>query len=195
VGNVLFAYDPDKIIDQIVGESPFKSQFLQHLFHSPDWQLMDRGDLTVEALLQKLENNPHFDDAALPHIPHLVARFPDYLDPISDMILLFQQVSAQRATYVLSNFQDAPFDRLHQNNPFFNQARGIVVSAKVNMMKPELEIYHHLVGHYNLDPAETVFIDDLPANIEAAESLGIRGILYGSPDQVRAELCELGIKV
>ena len=35
-----------------------------------------------------------------------------------------------------------------------------------------------LLGRYGLDPAQTLFIDDRPANIAAAAALGIRGQLF-----------------
>jgi putative hydrolase of the HAD superfamily len=193
VGNVLFGYNPSAIVDRILGDTPFKDEFIAHLFLSPNWQLMDRGDLSVDVLVEKLEREALIPPDAIATIPQLVAEFSDHLDPIDEMILLFQTLSMQYETYILSNFQDSPFDRLTEKNPFLNLARGKVVSAKVNMMKPEPEIYHHLLGHYNLDPASTIFIDDLPDNIEAAKQFGITGILYESPGQVRLALQGLGV--
>ena len=194
VGNVLFGYNPSAIVDRILGDTPHKGDFITHLFLSPDWQLMDRGDLSVDALVGKLMRDSLIHPDAIATIPQLVEEFSDHLDPIDEMISLFETLSMQYETYILSNFQDRPFDRLTTKNPFLNLARGKVVSAKVNMMKPEPEIYHHLLGHYNLDPASTIFIDDLPDNIEAAKQLGITGIIYESPAQVRLALLGLGIQ-
>ena len=49
-------------------------------------------------------------------------------------------------------------------------------------MKPERRIYGILLDRYDLDPAETLFIDDRAANIEAAGALGIRGFLFDHRD-------------
>lgn len=193
VGNVLFGYNPAAIVDRILGQTPYKDDFLTHLFLSPAWQQMDRGDLSVEQLVRQLSESMVIPDEAIAHIPKLVEEFPDHLDPIHDMLALFDQVSLQYQTHILSNFQDRPFDRLCRLYPVLNQARAQVVSAKVNMMKPEPEIYHHLLGHYNLDPAQTIFIDDLTANIDAADQFGIKGILYQSPEQVITDLKSLGV--
>ena len=55
---------------------------------------------------------------------------------------------------------------------------GEVVSCEEGVVKPEPEIYRRLLGRYGLDPAQTLFIDDRPANIAAAAALGIRGQLF-----------------
>ncbi|NBV42676.1 HAD family hydrolase, partial [bacterium] len=132
---------------------------------------------------------PEFIRGAL----RIIEEFPDHLEPIDDAIEMFKVLARQYPVYILSNFQDSPFDRLVVRHPFLREARGTVVSAKVNMMKPEPDIYHHLIGHYNLTPQETVFIDDRPENIEAAAMFGINGILFQDPAQVRRELIKLGI--
>jgi glucose-1-phosphatase len=47
-------------------------------------------------------------------------------------------------------------------------------SHQVGLRKPEKEIYVHLLQDAGLDAAETIFIDDLLKNIEAAAALGIK---------------------
>lgn len=50
----------------------------------------------------------------------------------------------------------------------------------------EPRIYEILLGRYGLDPAETLFIDDRPANVAAAEALGIRGFGFDHRDPAAA---------
>ncbi|MBT8082631.1 MAG: HAD-IA family hydrolase [Gammaproteobacteria bacterium] len=52
-------------------------------------------------------------------------------------------------------------------------------------MKPEPQIYEYLLDAYQLEPTDTIFIDDLPENLDAAASLGIRTIRF-----VDAAQCE-----
>ena len=49
-------------------------------------------------------------------------------------------------------------------------------------------IYIHRLDRFGLDPAETLFIDDREANIEAAAALGIHGFLFDHRDPASA--CE-----
>ncbi|MEC8342422.1 MAG: HAD-IA family hydrolase [SAR324 cluster bacterium] len=54
-------------------------------------------------------------------------------------------------------------------------------------------MYLHLLNSFNLQAEETVFIDDRQDNIEAAEKLGINGIRFTSPGQLKEELRNLEI--
>lgn len=67
----------------------------------------------------------------------------------------------------------------------------VVISGEVGMRKPEERIFRHAAGLLGLDPAECVFIDDIEANIKAAEALGMTTILHHDPPGTLARLGEL----
>ena len=68
---------------------------------------------------------------------------------------------------------------------------AVVISAEVGMRKPEERIFRHAVGLLGLDPAECVFIDDIEANVQAAEALGMTGVLHTDPAATEGRLAEL----
>jgi putative hydrolase of the HAD superfamily len=73
---------------------------------------------------------------------------------------------------------------------------AVVISAEVGMRKPEPRIYLHAAGLLGLDPAECVFIDDIKANVQAAEDLGFAGVLHSDPAATTRRLSELlGVQV
>ena len=53
---------------------------------------------------------------------------------------------------------------------------GAVLSYQVHSVKPHLGIYKELLNKYNLNPSESIFIDDRKANIDTANKLGIIGV-------------------
>ena len=57
---------------------------------------------------------------------------------------------------------------------------GYILSSEVGVVKPEVEIYHKLLKKYGLDPVESVFIDDIQANLDTAAELGFETILSTS---------------
>jgi HAD superfamily hydrolase (TIGR01509 family) len=59
--------------------------------------------------------------------------------------------------------------------------------------KPQLEIYRKALAISQRCPPESLFIDDSPVNIEAAQDLGMNAILYVGASELRAELKELGL--
>jgi putative hydrolase of the HAD superfamily len=69
----------------------------------------------------------------------------------------------------------------------------VVFSGDVLLIKPEPAIYQLLQTRYALDPAQTIFIDDLLGNIEAARAQGWHGIHFKNAAQVTSDLQALGL--
>jgi putative hydrolase of the HAD superfamily len=68
---------------------------------------------------------------------------------------------------------------------------AVVISAEVGMRKPEERIFRHAAELLGLAPEECVFVDDLEANIAAAEAIGMTGVLHGDPPATVDRLAEL----
>jgi putative hydrolase of the HAD superfamily len=68
---------------------------------------------------------------------------------------------------------------------------AVVISAEVGMRKPEERIFRHATGLIGLAPGDCVFIDDMSANVQAAEALGMHGVLHSEAAATVAELAEL----
>jgi FMN phosphatase YigB (HAD superfamily) len=56
--------------------------------------------------------------------------------------------------------------------PEFSLFEGAVLSFETGYIKPQPEIYHHAIEKYQLDPATTFYIDDLPENIQTGREIG-----------------------
>jgi epoxide hydrolase-like predicted phosphatase len=65
---------------------------------------------------------------------------------------------------------------------------GVVISGDVGIRKPAPEIYRLGVERVGLEPAECVFVDDLPFNLRPAEELGMATVHHVDPAQTVAEL-------
>jgi HAD superfamily hydrolase (TIGR01509 family) len=74
--------------------------------------------------------------------------------------------------YVLSNMSKEYIEFLRKL-PVFELFDQQVVSCEIHLGKPDLKIYQYLLDHCNLDPAETIFIDDRIDNVEVAAKLSI----------------------
>jgi putative hydrolase of the HAD superfamily len=67
----------------------------------------------------------------------------------------------------------------------------VVISGEVGMRKPEERIFWHVTGLLGLDPAECVFVDDIEANVAAAEAVGMTAILHTDPAATLTDLSGL----
>jgi 2-haloacid dehalogenase len=95
--------------------------------------------------------------------------------------------------YALSNWNRELYDQTVNDFPFLNWFDGKIISSEEGMKKPDENIYQLLFKRYDINPQTAVFIDDNGANIATAERLGLRGILFTSPENLRRDLQALQI--
>jgi putative hydrolase of the HAD superfamily len=72
--------------------------------------------------------------------------------------------------------------------------RLFVSSCFVGLRKPESGIYRLAIETTQMNPEESVFIDDRALNLECAAKLGMRTIQMQNLEQLREELGRLGVK-
>ena len=86
--------------------------------------------------------------------------------------------------YYLSNWSAWTHELLQLEGKFnfLNLMDGGVFSYDAGYMKPNEEIYKILLNKYKINPEEAIFFDDKEENIEAANKLGIHGILFKTHD-------------
>lgn len=77
-------------------------------------------------------------------------------------LLLFSNTNAMHAEWLLAHYD------------IFGVFDAHVFSHEVGAIKPDPAIYHHAIAQHQLVPAETLYIDDLPANIATGRALGFR---------------------
>jgi FMN phosphatase YigB (HAD superfamily) len=67
----------------------------------------------------------------------------------------------------------------------------VVISSEVGMRKPEPRIFLHAAVLLGLQPTECIFIDDIEANVAAAEQIGFTGVLHREPDDTAERVAQL----
>ena len=93
----------------------------------------------------------------------------------------------------LTNWAADTFPLAEPRFPILGKFRGITVSGRVRLVKPDLAIFHHHAEHFGLEPGATLFFDDNPANVEGARAAGWNAEPFVSPTQLRADLGRYGI--
>ena len=92
---------------------------------------------------------------------------------------LLQLKKAGYRLFLLSNTIDIHWDYCvehlfpYQNHGVEDYFEHCFLSQRMHLAKPDAHIYEEVVGQANIYPDETLFIDDLQENCEAAEKLGI----------------------
>ena len=195
MGAVLVRFEPREFIAKlgVTGEDAVLLE--RELFRSADWVRLDRGTFTqrqaIEAVCARLPDRLH---GAVEQLTlHWDAERPE----VPGMFELVRELSENG--YELCLLTNASL-RHHEYWPAFRFApyfgERIMLSAEWQILKPERAFYEKAVELLGFDPAESVFIDDQPTNIEAAERFGIPGIVfYNDVPLLRRRLREMGVKV
>jgi FMN phosphatase YigB (HAD superfamily) len=186
-GGVLVSWRPQEIIDSFYDEPQLREAVRTHAFEHDDWLDMDRGTLDEVSVVRRCAARMARPESELRALfDHVRAA----LTPIEPTVALLRELRERTGLklYGLSNMSEAIFAYLDGRHDFFKLFDGIVVSAAVKLLKPESAIYEHLRDRFKLDFSETVFIDDLPRNVESARRAGLPAIRFETAEQVRREL-------
>lgn len=190
LGRVVVSWDPAGIVSAVRGPEG-AAALAERLFNHPDWLEVDRGTLSLHTMARRAEERTGL--SAVDNLAILQA-VPASLLPDPAMVRLIEELhSAGHVLYALSNMGHASIDWLEQHQDFWRFFSGKVVSARVRMMKPEPDIYRYLLVSFDLAPSDCLFIDDSPANVAAAEALGLRGLVFTDPARCRDYLVGQGM--
>ena len=199
-GAVVFTWKPRELVaahfPQRAVDDNTAAALAHAIFGHPDWHSFDRGALSMDTVVARTAERLALDSVVL---GVLMASISDHLAPIAATRDLLAQLHSARSQqpnlrlYYLSNMP-VPYARgLEQRHAFLQWFDGGIFSGDVLHIKPDPAIYQLLQDRYTLEPAQTVFIDDLQANINTANALGWHGILFESPAQLESRLVAMGI--
>ena len=87
----------------------------------------------------------------------------------------------------LSNWSSKVYEVMDKFD-IFQLLEGYLLSKDVHQLKPEPEIYQSFFQKFGVKAEESVFIDDKPENIVAAQNVGMYGIVYYNSEQLTHEL-------
>jgi putative hydrolase of the HAD superfamily len=178
------------LVEDVFADPATRARIASGLLRHEDWLALDRGNLDPAQAVARASARTGLAEAEIRRFMASVSRF---LEPLPETVdLLHRLHAAGTPLYCLSNMQHASLAHIERAHSFWPVFRGRVFSCQVGLCKPEAGIYEHLLATFALRPEETVFIDDMEANVAAAAALGIHGIRFLSAAQCEAELRELG---
>lgn len=188
LGGVMLEWDPDQLLTRFEPDPVLRGQLRASIF-GQDWRLFDRGRVTEAELIDRLELRTGNTRERLFEIVEAVR------DSLREKPETVELVRALRQRgfdiYCLSNMPGPIYEHLRRRHTFWDVFRGIVVSGEIQLMKPEPAIYLHLLERFGLQPAESVFIDDLQVNVDAAKGVGLHALRFQNASQCQQEFDEL----
>lgn len=191
LGGVLIDWDPRHLYRGVFADEREMDAFLSTVA-TPEWHgEQDRGRTVEEATALLLDEHPHYRT----EIEAFYGRWDEMFgEPMDGSVRVLRDLRAQDLPlYALTNWSAELFPRARERWDFLGWFDDIVVAGEERLVKPGREIYDVLVQRTGLDPVTTVFIDDRPVNVRAAEDLGFVAIEFRDAAGLREDLVRLGV--
>ena len=193
IGNVLVDVNFMRSIRQYTKSDEEASRCYKAFAKNGTWELLDKGTYQTEEVMQKfIENDPEMEQymrAFFEGMEQLLIPFP-FIDAWIDSIK-----EDGKDVYILSNWPQFVHKKFVKEMIFLEKVDGYLLSYMERMTKPDPAYYQLLLDRYKLKVENCVFVDDRKENIDAAEKMGIKGILFETKVQVEKELQELKVQV
>ena len=194
-GAVLFDWQPVQLVAQHFperGATPEQARKLAHsLFDHADWRGFDHGTVTLDQVVSRTALRLELSEDRL---HDALAPIGEQLAPIACNIELLAGLRERQGgrggirLYFLSNMPE-PFARaLERRHAFLQWFDGGIFSSDVKLGKPDPAIFRLLASRYRLAGADTLFIDDSLANVQAADALGWQTIHCEAPERLPGQL-------
>ena len=190
LGNVLIAVDETRALDRMAARTGKTRRELEnYVMLTPSVNQLERGELSAQRFFEIVRQDTGFDG----DFTEFARIWSDIFTPIKPMIALARRLKGQVTRLILSNTNAIHMDYVLKQFSIVREVEGLVLSHEVGLLKPDPRIYKLALQRFGLRAERAVFIDDIPTNVEGARAVGLRGIHYQNPDQVRLELTKLRI--
>lgn len=200
-GNVLVEWNPARLIehhyDAPDGKAHLAEALADTLINHQDWLDFDLGLIDSRQLAERSARRLRLDvdglRAFVDRIPHVLPLFEPTLAVINE---LADGLHGEHRVLYLSNMPSAFATVLEARCPWISRFEDGIFSGRVQLAKPDTAIYVAAEAQLNLDPANTLFLDDSARNVHAARARGWRSEIIKNPhnDQsVRNALVSHGV--
>lgn len=192
-GNVLIGWDPENLYRKLIPDQDERRQFLGEICN-PAWNIQqDQGRTLAAAIAERVALHPDRTDL----IEAYYGRFGEMLSgPVAEGNDILERVTAKSIPcYGLTNWSAETFEASRPVMPFLSRMTHTTVSGQLKIAKPDPAIYRHLLGVIGKPAESCAFLDDSPANIEAARKLGIKGVLFKNDGSALAGLRAVGLAI
>lgn len=150
---------------------------------------LERGEISEDEFVEGLEDGLEAILDHRPHLHHFRQKFWGALHPNEPMIELMRELKASGLKMAMLTNNVREWEPLWRSMlPVDEIFEEIVDSAFVGCRKPEPRIYELTLERIGMPAEACLFVDDLPPNIEGAETAGMKAVHFRDNEQAIAEI-------
>ena len=192
LGGVLVDWNPRYLYRKIFSSEEQIEEFLSNVC-TMEWNAQqDAGRTMVEATEILVNKFPDRQDEIRAYYQRWTEMFDGHIQGTLDILNRLKEKDQHRLL-ALTNWSGETFPTARKLFPFLSLFEGIVVSGDEKLIKPDHRLYQILFERYQIDPQDSVFIDDSLPNVKSAKQLGMTALHFDNSDKLAVELSTLGI--
>lgn len=190
LGNVLLPFDWEIAADRFCERTGCTRRELDdYIMTTPFVNQLGLGQMSKEQFFATVAGDFGFDGT----YEEFALIWSDMFTVDEAMRDLAARLKGRYPRYILSNTNAIHMDFIFARFPFVRDFEGHILSHEVGLQKPDRRIYELTAARFGLEPARTVFIDDIAANVAGARAAGWHGIHHTGYATTSAELTRLGV--
>lgn len=191
-GGVLFRWHPASFlarlwphrVETLEQGAAVATQFFQN--YGGDWGLFDQGLISADEVVRRVAARTGWP---VGEVAAVVRAVPDELMPIPATVVLIRDLRAAGHTLHFLSNMPVPFaDHLARSHPLHEWFESGLFSGHVKQIKPGVEIFSLAERRFGAKPEELLFLDDHPANVDAALARDWQAFLFTDAASARREL-------
>ncbi|MFN3303900.1 MAG: HAD family hydrolase [Roseateles sp.] len=191
-GGVVFRWHPASFLARVLPQrietleqgALAAAQFFQN--YGGDWGLFDQGLIGADEVVRRIAARTGWSRG---EVETVVRSVPDELMAIPATVVLIRDLRAAGHTlHYLSNMPLPYAEHLSRTFPLTEWFDSGLFSGRVKQIKPSAEIFAMAERHFDAQPQELLFLDDHPANVDAALARDWQAFLFTDAASARREL-------
>ncbi|UAL30928.1 HAD-IA family hydrolase [Nocardioides rotundus] len=194
LGNVLIRWDPRPALAAGVGDAEAARLLAAEDFDFAAWNAaQDAGRTFADGVAEVARSHPHWAEHVAAYGPNFAASITG---EVEDTVRVLRDLHGAGVPLVaLTNWAAETFPHARERFDFLELFDDIVVSGEERVAKPDPAIFEILARRGGRPLTECVFVDDSPANVEAAAAAGMDAIRFTDTGHLRGDLRARGLPV
>lgn len=161
--------------------------FLSLLGRTPIVDAYERGELTDRQFFAEFVRHTGFRES----FETFTAIWRSIFRENTPMLDLGRRLAARYPVFFMTNASDLHVPWVFERYPSLRFFKDYACSCYLRASKPDRLFYERALARFGVAAERSLFIDDRPENVEAAQAMGFTTVLYENPEQAIGETLNL----
>ncbi len=192
-GGVVADFDNSLFISRLSKKSPLSLEAIEREIYGKKLDvLFEKGLISSRAFYYEVKKRCYLKM----DYESFKKAYINIFTPVNGMLSIIRSLKKKGyRVQLLSNTNYLHFYNVIRHYPAVKLMDAVSLSFRVGAMKPSRRIYMDAVKKAKCRVEECLYVDDIKSLVEAAEEIGMKGIVFKNPKRLKQGLKSFGIVV